>query len=81
MSIHSRINENKIRYSIINLLIYYDPITHLLAYLLTRQRREFAAIEFDNKLLLERLAKVVQQKTIDNEIHKSVEFHGTYPFI
>jgi len=58
-----------------------QSLTHLLTYLLTRQRREFAAIEFDNKLLLERLAKVVQQKTIDNEIHKSVEFHGTYPFI
>lgn len=42
------------------------------------KRREFAAIEFDNKLLLERLAKVVQQKTIDNEIHKSVEFHATF---
>jgi len=42
------------------------------------KRREFASIEFDNKLLLERLAKVVQQKTIDNEIHKSVEFHANF---
>lgn len=35
-------------------------------------------IEFDNKLLLERLAKVVQHKTIDNEIHKSVEMHARF---
>ena len=40
--------------------------------------REFANIEFDNKLLLERLAKVVQQKTIDNEIHKSVKMHAQF---
>ena len=40
--------------------------------------REFASIEFDNKLLLERLAKVVQQKTIDNEIHKSVQMHAQF---
>ena len=40
--------------------------------------REFANIEFDNKLLLERLAKVVQQKTIDNEIHKSVQMHAQF---
>ena len=40
--------------------------------------REFANIEFDNKLLLERLAKVVQQKTIDNEIHKSVAMHAQF---
>ena len=42
------------------------------------QLREFANIEFDNKLLLERLAKVVQQKTIDNEIHKSVQMHAIF---
>ena len=35
-------------------------------------------IEFDNKLLLERLAKVVQNKSIDNEIHKSVEMHAKF---
>lgn len=35
-------------------------------------------IEFDNKLMLERLAKVVQNKTIDNEIHKSVEMHAKF---
>lgn len=40
--------------------------------------REFANIEYDNKLLLERLAKVVQQKTIDNEIHKSVKMHAEF---
>lgn len=28
--------------------------------------------------MLERLAKVVQNKTIDNEIHKSVEFHANF---
>jgi hypothetical protein len=28
--------------------------------------------------MLERLAKVVQHKTIDNEIHKSVEFHANF---
>jgi hypothetical protein len=28
--------------------------------------------------MLERLAKVVQHKGIDNEIHKSVEFHQTF---
>jgi hypothetical protein len=39
------------------------------------QRRRFLVIEFENKLLLERLAKVVQNKSIDNEIHKSVDFH------
>ena len=42
------------------------------------KRREFAAIEFDNKLLLERLAKVVQQKTIDNEIDKSIDMHAKF---
>lgn len=45
---------------------------------LVEQRREFLNIEFDNKLLLERLAKVVQNKTIDNEIHKSVEMHAKF---
>lgn len=38
----------------------------------------FASIEFDNKLLLERLAKIVQHKTIDNEIHHSVATHATF---
>ena len=28
--------------------------------------------------MLERLAKVVQHKTIDNEIHKSVAMHATF---
>lgn len=41
--------------------------------LLYSQRRKFAAIEFDNRLLLERLAKIVQKKTIDNEIHAFIE--------
>ena len=31
------------------------------------QRRQYAAIEFDNRLILERLAKVMQHKTIDND--------------
>merc|ERR1711916_50443 len=39
------------------------------------QCREFLNIEFDNKLMLERLAKVIQNKSIDNELHKSVKFH------
>jgi uncharacterized membrane protein YgcG len=39
------------------------------------KRRKFLVVEFENKLLLERLAKVVQNKSIDNEIHKSVDFH------
>jgi hypothetical protein len=30
-------------------------------------RRQYAAIELDNRLILERLAKVMQQKTIDND--------------
>lgn len=38
----------------------------------------FAAIEFDNRLLLERLAKIVQHKTIDNEIHHSVATHAAF---
>jgi hypothetical protein len=44
----------------------------------TDKRREFAMIEFDNKLLLQRLAKVVQNKSIDNEIHESVSMHQTF---
>lgn len=40
------------------------------------QRRKYAAIEFDNKLLLERLAKIVQKKTVDNEVHESVRLHS-----
>ena len=31
------------------------------------RRRQHAAIEFDNRLVLERLAKVMQKKTIDND--------------
>jgi hypothetical protein len=31
------------------------------------QRRQYAAIELDNRLILERLAKVMQHKTIDND--------------
>lgn len=42
------------------------------------KRREYLAIEYDNKLMLERLAKAVQTKGIDNEIHKSVEFHQQF---
>jgi hypothetical protein len=42
------------------------------------KRREYLAIEFDNKLMLERLAKAVQTKGIDNEMHKSVEFHQQF---
>lgn len=46
--------------------------------ILNSQRREFLSIEFDNKLLLERLAKVVQHKSIDNEIHHSIAFHQNF---
>mmetsp|Transcript_7986 Transcript_7986/g.8753 ORF Transcript_7986/g.8753 Transcript_7986/m.8753 type:complete len:183 (-) Transcript_7986:250-798(-) len=42
------------------------------------KRRQYLNIEFDNKLMLERLAKVVQHKTIDNEIHHSVEMHAKF---
>ncbi len=35
-------------------------------------------IEFDNKLMLERLAKVIQNKSIDNEIHHSVDMHAKF---
>ena len=35
-------------------------------------------IEMDNRLMLERLAKVVQNKSIDNEIHKSVAMHAAF---
>lgn len=42
------------------------------------KRRELLNIEFDNKLMLERLAKVIQHKSIDNEIHKSVDFHQKF---
>mmetsp|Transcript_12507 Transcript_12507/g.12925 ORF Transcript_12507/g.12925 Transcript_12507/m.12925 type:complete len:192 (+) Transcript_12507:56-631(+) len=31
------------------------------------RRRQYAAIELDNRLILERLAKVMQHKTIDND--------------
>jgi hypothetical protein len=40
------------------------------------KRRKYAAIEFDNKLLLERLAKIVQKKTVDNQVHESVRLHS-----
>ena len=36
------------------------------------------AIEFDNKLLLERLAKIVQKTTLDNQVHHSVEMHQKF---
>ena len=42
------------------------------------KQRYVAVIEMDNRLMLERLAKVVQNKTIDNEIHKSVAMHSTF---
>ena len=42
------------------------------------KRRKFAAIEFDNKLLLERLAAVVQTKTIDNEIDEVTQLHVVF---
>lgn len=35
-------------------------------------------VEMDNRLMLERLAKVVQNKSIDNEIHKSVAMHAQF---
>lgn len=42
------------------------------------QRRKYAAIEFDNRLLLERLATIVQHKTIDNEMSKETTLHHTF---
>ncbi len=40
--------------------------------------RYTSVIEMDNRLMLERLAKVVQHKSIDNEIHKSVAMHAAF---
>ena len=42
------------------------------------KRRKFAAIEFDNKLLLERLAAVVQTKTIDNDVNEMTKLHTNF---
>jgi hypothetical protein len=42
------------------------------------KQRFQAVVEMDNRLMLERLAKVVQNKTIDNEIHKSVAMHARF---
>jgi hypothetical protein len=42
------------------------------------QRRKHAAIEYDNKLLLERLATIVQSKTIDNQIQHSTAVHASF---
>lgn len=42
------------------------------------KRRKFQAIEFDNKLLLERLAAVVQTKTIDNEVNEITKLHVAF---
>lgn len=35
------------------------------------RQRQYAAIEFDNRLVLERLAKVMQHKSIDNDAPRS----------
>jgi hypothetical protein len=60
-------------------LFDYRPYFHLFASLfLPLQRRRYAAIEFENKLLLERLASIVQHKTIDNEIDKSTQMHVVF---
>ena len=40
--------------------------------------RHTSVIEMENRLMLERLAKVVQHKSIDNEIHKSVAMHAAF---
>jgi hypothetical protein len=40
--------------------------------------RYTSVIEMENRLMLERLAKVVQHKSIDNEIHKSVAMHASF---
>ena len=42
------------------------------------QRRKHAAIEYDNKLLLERLATIVQTKSVDNQIQQSTAIHATF---
>jgi len=42
------------------------------------KQRFQSVVEMDNRLMLERLAKVVQNKTIDNEIHKSVAMHAQF---
>ncbi len=64
-----------------NAVILFESPIKFSIYLETKtqkKRREYLAIEFDNKLMLERLAKVVQHKGIDNEIHKSIEFHQQF---
>jgi len=42
------------------------------------KRREFLAIEYDNKLMLERLASAVKEGCIDNKMHKSITFHREF---
>lgn len=42
------------------------------------KRREFLAIEYDNKLMLERLAAAVKDAQVDNKMHKSVSFHREF---
>ena len=42
------------------------------------KRRHQAVVEFENKLMLERLAKIVQHKSIDNEIHHSIAMHQKF---
>ena len=42
------------------------------------QRRKHAAIEYDNKLLLERLATIVQTKQVDDQIQQSTAIHATF---
>lgn len=39
------------------------------------KRREYALIEQNNKILLDRLAKIVQTKTIDNEMSADTQKH------
>jgi hypothetical protein len=43
----------------------------ILSLIIFLQRRHYEAIEFDNKLMLGRLARALQKKTIDNDAPKS----------
>lgn len=42
------------------------------------KRRKFAAIEEDNRLLLERLANIVQRKTLDNVFHEYISMQKVF---
>ena len=42
------------------------------------KRIEFEKIEFDNQLMLDRMAKAVQSSNLDNKMHSSISFHREF---